>query len=288
MVGDVFEEVEDPNKITLSGLLNFVDGLWSCCGDERIFIFTTNHVQKLDPALVRAGRMDMQIEMSYCAFPAFKVLARNYLAIEDHAMFAQVENAFESQKVNLTPAQAAEILIQNKGNVDVALAEVIEALLNQNTPNSQVPTKETNSPQEKGPENVVMGANKYEVICTLRKVIQALERVDTEGVSARSPIVHHEPVVSPNVVASHGHTKSEDQILHSKYKDSSTPPTSNGSGHHHHRVGYLNAKELVASLRKNHMEMNSALERLIRDLDDQQSVSSQELVVERKEANGVA
>ena len=33
--------------MTLSGLLNFVDGLWSSCGDERIIIFTTNHIEKL-------------------------------------------------------------------------------------------------------------------------------------------------------------------------------------------------------------------------------------------------
>ncbi|CAH2056847.1 unnamed protein product, partial [Thlaspi arvense] len=33
------------NSITLS------DGLWSCCGSERIFVFTTNHIEKLDPAL---------------------------------------------------------------------------------------------------------------------------------------------------------------------------------------------------------------------------------------------
>jgi hypothetical protein len=260
--------------------LNFVDGLWSCCGDERIFIFTTNHVQKLDPALVRAGRMDMQIEMSYCAFPAFKVLARNYLAIEEHAMFAQVENAFESKKKNVTPAQVAEILIQNKGDVDAALAKVIDALLDQNIPTCEVPTQETNSPEANGPETVEMGGNKSsEVICTLRKVIQELERVAVEAAPTRLPIAHHKPVVSPNAVASYGRVN----------KDSSTPPpTSNGGGHHHHhRVEYSNAKELVASLRKNHMEMNSAFERLIRDLDEQQSGSCQELVAEEKAANGV-
>ncbi|CAA0809717.1 P-loop containing nucleoside triphosphate hydrolases superfamily protein [Striga hermonthica] len=54
------------NTITLSGLLNFTDGLWSCCGSERIFVFTTNHIEKLDPALLRSGRMDMHIHMSYC------------------------------------------------------------------------------------------------------------------------------------------------------------------------------------------------------------------------------
>ncbi|KAH9696272.1 hypothetical protein KPL71_023117 [Citrus sinensis] len=34
--------------VTRSGLLNFIDGLWSSCGDERIIVFTTNQKEKLD------------------------------------------------------------------------------------------------------------------------------------------------------------------------------------------------------------------------------------------------
>ncbi|KAK1563468.1 hypothetical protein Q3G72_028008 [Acer saccharum] len=79
------EESENKaSKVTLSGLLNFIDGLWSACGGERIIVFTTNYVDKLDPALIRRGRMDKHIEMSYCCFEAFKVLANNYLDINSH------------------------------------------------------------------------------------------------------------------------------------------------------------------------------------------------------------
>ncbi|PKI45219.1 hypothetical protein CRG98_034397 [Punica granatum] len=70
-------------RLTLSGLLNFIDGLWSSCGNERIIIFTTNHVDKLDPALLRPGRMDMHIQMSYCTFHGFMLLASNYLGISE-------------------------------------------------------------------------------------------------------------------------------------------------------------------------------------------------------------
>ncbi|XP_023638798.1 AAA-ATPase At3g28570, mitochondrial isoform X2 [Capsella rubella] len=41
------------NAVTLSGLLNFIDGIWSACGQERILVFTTNHLGKLDQALIR-------------------------------------------------------------------------------------------------------------------------------------------------------------------------------------------------------------------------------------------
>ena len=45
--GSVFGE-DGENSINLSGLLNFIDELWSCCGSERIFVFTTNHIKGLE------------------------------------------------------------------------------------------------------------------------------------------------------------------------------------------------------------------------------------------------
>ncbi|GLJ13186.1 hypothetical protein SUGI_0207080 [Cryptomeria japonica] len=39
---------DNSNTIILSRLLNFTDGPWSCCGSERLFVFTTNHLEKLD------------------------------------------------------------------------------------------------------------------------------------------------------------------------------------------------------------------------------------------------
>ena len=48
------------NAITISGLLNAIDGVATAEG--RILIMTANHVDKLDPALTRPGRIDMRIE----------------------------------------------------------------------------------------------------------------------------------------------------------------------------------------------------------------------------------
>ncbi|VVA99531.1 unnamed protein product [Arabis nemorensis] len=72
---------EGSTSLTLSGLLNSVDGLWSSCGDERIIIFTTNNKDSLDDALIRPGRMDMHIYMGHCGFEGFKILASNYLGL---------------------------------------------------------------------------------------------------------------------------------------------------------------------------------------------------------------
>ncbi|KAL1821481.1 hypothetical protein DCAR_0417897 [Daucus carota subsp. sativus] len=97
------------SKVTLSGLLNFIDGLWSACGSERIFVFTTNYIEKLDPALIRTGRMDKHILMSYCSFEVFKVLANKYLNIRFHELFVRIQELLG--EVAVTPAQVVEYLI---------------------------------------------------------------------------------------------------------------------------------------------------------------------------------
>lgn len=118
-------------KLTLSGLLNFIDGLWSTCGDERIIIFTTNYKDKLDPALLRPGRMDLHIHMSYCTPEGFKVLALNYLGInEEYNHFREIKNLIE--KVEVTPAEIAEELMRSE-DVDVALEGVANFLKRKRT-----------------------------------------------------------------------------------------------------------------------------------------------------------
>ncbi|KAL4367760.1 hypothetical protein GQ457_05G010230 [Hibiscus cannabinus] len=119
---------ENTSKVTLSGLLNFIDGTWSACGTGRIFVFTTNHVNKLDPALIRRGRMDMHIELSYCSFEGFKMLAKNYLDLDSHELFEKIGILFKETK--MTPADVAENLMpkREKKDPDSCLEGLIQAL----------------------------------------------------------------------------------------------------------------------------------------------------------------
>ena len=59
-----FREKQESTNVTFSGLLNAIDGV----GESRgtLFIFTTNHRDRLDPALTRPGRMDVQIRLDAC------------------------------------------------------------------------------------------------------------------------------------------------------------------------------------------------------------------------------
>ncbi|KMT10440.1 hypothetical protein BVRB_5g115660 [Beta vulgaris subsp. vulgaris] len=127
------------SAVTLSGLLNFIDGIWSSCGGERIIVFTTNYVEKLDPALIRRGRMDKHIEMSYCSFEGFKVLAKNYLLldeVEDNDADDQYYEMFDEIKkllseVKITPADVAENLMpkSSEESADLCLKKLIKVLV---------------------------------------------------------------------------------------------------------------------------------------------------------------
>jgi hypothetical protein len=52
------------DPINLSFLLNLMDGVVE--QDGRVVVITTNHPEKLDPALIRPGRIDMRIDFTRC------------------------------------------------------------------------------------------------------------------------------------------------------------------------------------------------------------------------------
>jgi chaperone BCS1 len=60
-VDAIFEgRTSSKSSLTFSGMLNALDGVGN--GTGQIFILTTNHREKLDPALIRNGRVDVHVE----------------------------------------------------------------------------------------------------------------------------------------------------------------------------------------------------------------------------------
>ena len=64
MCEDVEHDVVPP-AYTLSALLNHLDGSGASHG--RIVVMTTNHVEVLDPALIRPGRADVHLRLGMCS-----------------------------------------------------------------------------------------------------------------------------------------------------------------------------------------------------------------------------
>ncbi len=90
-IDSAFRERDGTNAagITFSGLLNAIDGVMSQEG--HLLFMTTNHIERLDPALIRPGRVDVRIEtglldgklarqMFLAFFPGMDGLARQFEA----------------------------------------------------------------------------------------------------------------------------------------------------------------------------------------------------------------
>ncbi|KAB2578122.1 ATPase AAA+ type core [Lasiodiplodia theobromae] len=74
---------ETKQGISLSGLLNAIDGV--ATHEGRVLVMTTNHPEKLDDALIRPGRVDMQVEFSLATHEQMRdIFIRMYSPDEDN------------------------------------------------------------------------------------------------------------------------------------------------------------------------------------------------------------
>eukprot|EP00937_MAST-01D_sp_MAST-1D-sp2_P000264 g264.t1 len=71
--------VEDKtDKLNLSGILNVLDGVVDC--PDRIVIMTSNHPEKLDPALIRPGRVNLKLYLGHIELPEAEEMVAHYFA----------------------------------------------------------------------------------------------------------------------------------------------------------------------------------------------------------------
>uniref|UniRef100_A0A0D9XLL7 AAA+ ATPase domain-containing protein n=1 Tax=Leersia perrieri TaxID=77586 RepID=A0A0D9XLL7_9ORYZ len=126
-----------------SRMLSFMDGLSSCCGEERVMVFTmSGDKDGLDPAVLRPGRLDVHISFTMCDFEGFKALASNYLGLKDHKLYPQVEEGFHAGGgKRLSPAELGEIMLANRGSPSRALRTVINALQHVAAPAATAPPR---------------------------------------------------------------------------------------------------------------------------------------------------
>jgi chaperone BCS1 len=69
--------------------------------------------------------MDMHINLSFCTVNGFRILASNYLDVQSHPLFEQIEHLLE--KIQVTPAIVAEELMKGD-DADVVLTELVNFL----------------------------------------------------------------------------------------------------------------------------------------------------------------
>ena len=123
------------SKVTLSGLLNAIDGPHAPEG--QVLLMTTNTPKDLDEALVRPGRIDMQVEFKHAARSQIRdMFLRMYS--EDTMAIGKEKELFGAEDVaslaesfadkvpdyKFLPAQSQEFLVPRKKDPKRAVDEV--------------------------------------------------------------------------------------------------------------------------------------------------------------------
>lgn len=122
------------SSVTFSGLLNALDGL--SAGEERIAFLTTNHIDRLDPALIRPGRVDMIVRIGEASrYQAAQMFDRFYGDVDQdgngrerflHKLDSM--GLFDEQNPKQTSAAAIQgIFLFNKNDMEgaIVMAEVL-------------------------------------------------------------------------------------------------------------------------------------------------------------------
>jgi len=112
-------------SVTFSGLLNAIDGV--AAQEGRLLFLTTNHVDKLDPALVRPGRIDVRIRFEFATKDQIETFVKCFY-LEEHCSpesFISVTDLIEAiPEDRVTIAQLQGFLMQYRMEPHDALNNV--------------------------------------------------------------------------------------------------------------------------------------------------------------------
>ncbi|GAB9468049.1 hypothetical protein Gpo141_00005377 [Globisporangium polare] len=110
------------DKLNLAGLLNVLDGVIDCPG--RIVIMTTNHPEKLDPALIRPGRISKKLHLGYMASAEVQEMVEYYFTTKLSEEQANRLRTGLEGKTRLSPAFIEELCAEFD-DVDAVLSKIV-------------------------------------------------------------------------------------------------------------------------------------------------------------------
>ena len=110
------------NRLTLSGLLNAIDGVTSTEG--RIMFMTTNYVDRLDPALIRPGRVDVKLYIGHCDQEQIQKMFQRFYPEESEERAKMFADAVIALDVPVSAAQIQGFFMFFKSSPQAALENV--------------------------------------------------------------------------------------------------------------------------------------------------------------------
>ncbi|KAJ3591803.1 hypothetical protein NHX12_006935 [Muraenolepis orangiensis] len=90
-------------RLTFSGLLNSLDGVAS--SEARIVFMTTNFIDRLDPALIRPGRVDLKQYVGHCTHWQLSQMFRRFYPAAPSSEAQRFASSALTARTEISPAQ---------------------------------------------------------------------------------------------------------------------------------------------------------------------------------------
>ena len=109
----------EDDQITLDDILNLWDGIRETSG--RIMIISSNYYHKLDSALIRPGRIDITLELSYVSHQTIKEMYKHFFEEEiDDNILQNIKEDF------YTPAEITNIYMNSNHNKEIFIENILQ------------------------------------------------------------------------------------------------------------------------------------------------------------------
>eukprot|EP00040_Diaphanoeca_grandis_P004373 m.28406 g.28406 ORF g.28406 m.28406 type:complete len:715 (-) comp15910_c0_seq2:340-2484(-) len=110
----------EPDALNLSGILNVLDGIVDT--PDRLLIMTTNHPERLDPALIRPGRIDKVLELGYIRASAATHMIMHYFTLSTLDETVAQHIRLLDADIDLAPAGLEQMCAEHETAHELALA----------------------------------------------------------------------------------------------------------------------------------------------------------------------
>ena len=109
----------EDEPITLDDILNLWDGIRETPG--RIMIISSNHYHELDPALIRPGRIDVTLELSYASRSIInEIYSHLFDDVMDDKTIKKIKDYFYS------PAEIINIYMNEERNKEMFIKRLLK------------------------------------------------------------------------------------------------------------------------------------------------------------------
>ena len=116
---------EARNMVTFSGILNTLDGITTC--ENQIVFLTSNHIEFLDPALIRPGRVDHIMRFDYATKEQIKEIFNVYAKPEPGTTLAQkFYEAVQGLNIKITTSLLQQYLFKYAEKIDLIMENIDE------------------------------------------------------------------------------------------------------------------------------------------------------------------